>query len=224
MLRATFPSEPAAAIALQRQLAPMVRETLPPRRILYVAGVDVAYDRERGVSVGAAVILSWPALVTEDVVVLTEAIAFPYVPGLLSFREAPVLYNILRPLRKRFDVLFVDGQGRAHPRRIGLASHLGLLLEKPTIGCAKSRLCGEEIGVLGMNRGARVPLSDRGERVGTVLRTRPGVKPLYVSVGHLCRLSWAEEMVLAAAPRYRVPEPTRQADIAVATAKKDIPA
>lgn len=222
MITAAFPDNAAAAIVLQKRLAGLVRETPPPRKITYIAGADVAYDRGRGISIGAAVILRWPDLSSEEIAVRVEATVFPYVPGLLSFREAPVLLNLLKPLRKKFDVLFVDGQGRAHPRRIGLASHLGLLLGKPTIGCAKSRLCGEEDGVLGKSRGARIPLMEKGDRIGTVLRTRAAVKPIYVSVGHLCRLAWAEEMVLGAAPRYRIPEPTRLADIAVAAAKKDL--
>ena len=206
---ARFPVDVASAVALQRALAPLVRPANKPRRLRIVAAADVAYDAASGRSWGAVV--RWD-LSRETVISAATASAltpFPYVPGLLSFREAPLLYEVLKPLKRRFDVLLVDGQGIAHPRRFGIASHLGVLLGKPTIGCAKSRLCGDEPADLANARGARAPLYHRGARVGTVLRTRPGVKPVYVSVGHLCRLRWAEELVLALATRYRLPEPLR---------------
>ncbi len=206
-----FPRDPAAAVRLQRELAALVRLAGPPRRLKYVAGVDVAYDKARNLNVGAAVVLTYPDLEVIEVVTGTEATAFPYIPGLLSFREAPLCYRLLGPLRGKIDVLVVDGQGIAHPRRFGLASHLGVLLDIPAVGCAKSILVGEGPAKLGARRGARGPLVDRGERVGTVLRTRKGVKPVYVSVGYRCRLGWAEDLILALAPRYRLAEPIRLA-------------
>jgi deoxyribonuclease V len=137
--------------------------------------------------------------------------AWPYVPGCLSFREAPAVLEAFRQVRTEPDVVLVDGQGRAHPRRLGLASHVGLCLGVPTIGCAKSRLVGTAAGEPGLRRGGRVPLMDGGERIGTVLRTRSGVKPVFVSVGHRIDLVSAERWVLAAATRYRLPEPIRAA-------------
>jgi deoxyribonuclease V len=126
-----------------------------------------------------------------------------------------VCFDLLEPLKGGIDVLLVDGQGIAHPRRFGIASHLGLLLDIPTIGCAKSRLCGDEPKGLARGKGARAPLSHNGERVGTVLRTRTGVKPVYVSVGHRSRLDWAEELILELTPRFRIPEPISRAHNAV---------
>jgi len=148
--------------------------------------------------------------------------AWPYVPGMLSFREAPVVLAAFRQVRTRPDLVLVDGQGRAHPRRMGLASHLGLALGVPTVGCAKSRLIGEMTGELGQARGSRASLVDAGERVGTVLRTRAGVRPVYVSVGHRIDLASAERWVLAAAPRYRLPEPARLAHQLVTTYKREL--
>jgi len=133
---------------------------------------------------------------------------FPYIPGLLSFREAPVCLEVVKQLRHEPDLFVIDGQGVAHPRRFGLASHLGLFLDKPTIGCAKSRLIGtyEEPGP---EKGAYSPLYDRDEVIGAVVRTRARVKPVFVSVGHKCTLEDAIRLTLACTGRYRIPEPTR---------------
>ncbi len=141
---------------------------------------------------------------------VTRRSTFPYVPGLLTFREAPAVLDALRALKSRPDVVLCDGQGIAHLRRMGLASHLGLWLGIPTIGCAKSLLCGthEEPGP---NSGDRSPLIDKGEVIGAVLRTRSRVKPLYVSPGHLCDLEGAVSITLACSPKYRIPIPARLA-------------
>jgi len=147
--------------------------------------------------------------------------AWPYVPGCLSFREAPVVLDAFQQLRTVPDVVLIDGQGRAHPRRMGLASHIGLALDTATIGCAKSRLIGEMRGELSPERGSRQALWDAGERIAAVLRTRAGVKPVYVSVGHRIDLASAERWVLAAAPRYRLPEPARMAHHCVTRLKKE---
>lgn len=219
-----WPTSPWEAASLQRELAALVKAGPKPRRIRVVAGVDVAYDTARKINVGAAVLLSYPDFALLEWAVGTAPTTFPYVPGLLSFREAPLSYELLEPIKDRFDVLIVDGQGLAHARRFGLASHLGVLLERPTIGVAKSRLVGEEPRRLGQARGSRAPLIHKGERVGTVLRTQKGVKPIYVSVGHLSRLEWAEELALALAPKFRLVEPVRAAHRLVTLAKERVAA
>ena len=211
MVKPYFPKDLKEAVSLQRELASRVKYASRPRSIRYVAGVDVAYHRGRSLNVGAVVVLSYPDLETADIVCRKGPTPFPYVPSLLSFREAPLCYDILDALRDKIDVLFVDGQGVAHPRRFGIASHLGVLLDVPTIGCAKSRLVGREPKRLGKAKGSRASLTHNGERIGTVLRTRAGVKPVYVSVGHRSRLEWAEEFVLELSPRYRIPEPLSRA-------------
>jgi len=217
-VRAVFPRNVRAAVAVQRALAPLVVAGPRPRRLERIAGVDVAYEPRRGTCIGAVTVLSYPALAVEEEIVGEGKTPFPYVPGLLSFREAPLLYRMLKERRERFDVLIVDGQGVAHPRRFGFASHLGVLLDVPTIGCAKSRLCGDVDGVVGEARGSRAALRMGRERVGTVLRTRTGVKPIYVSVGHRAALRWATALVLELTPRYRIPEPIRCAHRAVTRA------
>jgi deoxyribonuclease V len=146
-------------------------------------------------------------------------LTFPYVPGLLSFREAPALLAALRKLKRTPNALMCDGQGLAHPRRLGIASHIGIICGLPTIGCAKSRLCGEET-MPARQRGSWTSLVDGDEEIGAVLRTQEGVNPLYVSVGHLCDLPTARQLVLHCATRYRLPEPTRLADRLVAAAKR----
>jgi deoxyribonuclease V len=154
--------------------------------------------------------------------VARRPVTFPYVPGLLSFREAPAVLAALRKLRAMPDAVMLDGQGRAHPRRFGLACHVGLICDLPAIGCAKSRLTGrhEEPG---RERGARASLEDdEGRILGTVLRTQDGVRPVFVSVGHKMDLLSAEQTVLVCATRYRLPEPTRLADRLVAAAKRRV--
>ena len=211
MVKPYFPNDMKKALALQRELAGLVKYAGRPRRVRRVAGVDVAYHRGRSLNVCAVVILSYPGLETEEVVCRQGPTPFPYVPSLLSFREAPLCFDILESLRKKFDILLVDGQGIAHPRRFGIASHLGVLLDVPTIGCAKSRLIGKGPKRLGKTKGSRGSLTHNNEHVGTVLRTRTGVKPMYVSVGHRSRLDWAEDLVLELTPRFRIPEPISRA-------------
>lgn len=152
--------------------------------------------------------LSYPELEIVEVAVEQAALIFPYVPGLLSFRETPVLAAAFAKLRSPFDLLLVDGQGYAHPRRFGIACHLGLLLDVPAIGCAKSRLVGEH-ETPDVEAGSRVDLLDHGERIGGVLRTRAGVSPLYVSVGHRIGQRQSEAWVLRCCRGYRLPEPAR---------------
>jgi len=151
-----------------------------------------------------------PVLEVVEVKVVTDRIMFPYVPGLLSFREAPLILAACEGLVVKPDIIMVDGQGIAHPRRMGLASHLGLFLDVPTIGCAKSRLCGQH-GEPEDEAGSYAELIDEGEVIGAVLRTRAGVKPVYVSIGHKIDLAEAIRWVLACCRGYRLPEPTRMA-------------
>jgi deoxyribonuclease V len=209
---------PKEAVAIQRELAArVVREgDVPvargarPERGRRVAGVDISVDKERGAGTGAVVVLSYPALEVVEAAVAEAPLTFPYVPGLLSFREVPVLREAFRRVAGPIDLLLVDGQGYAHPRRFGLACHLGLLLDLPAIGCAKSRLIGEH-APLAEAAGSRAGLFDRGEQIGSALRTRAGVRPLYVSIGHRIGLAAAEAWVLRCCRRYRLPEPARLA-------------
>lgn len=201
---------PTEAIAIQQQLrVEVVREDrLGPVR--HVAGVDVGFE-EGGVLTRAAVaVLGFPSLELVDHAIFHAATRFPYVPGLLSFREVPAVIGALEKLTVIPDLLLCDGQGIAHPRRFGIASHLGLLCGIPSIGVAKTRLIGEHIEPPDL-RGASVPLIDHGEIIGAVLRSRHGVKPLYISIGHRVSLVTALDYVMACVTRYRLPETTRWA-------------
>jgi len=201
---------PKEAIEIQRELASQVvcRGRLTHAR--RVAGVDIALDKARGRGIGAVVVLSHPELEVVEVAVEEAPLTFPYVPGLLSFRETPVLREAFARIAGPIDLLLVDGQGYAHPRRFGIACHLGLLLDVPAIGCAKSRLLGEH-ATPDEPAGSRTDLIDGGEVIGSVLRTRAGVKPLFVSIGHRIGLAEAEAWVLRCCRGYRLPEPTRLA-------------
>jgi len=214
----------AHAVAVQRRLAERVVEGPPLERVETVAAADVSAGRKNEMIAAVVVVMR---LADGAVIEVRRAVlraAWPYVPGCLSFREAPVVLKALRKVRTVPDLVLCDGQGRAHPRRLGLASHVGLALGVPTVGCAKSRLVGEPTKPLGRARGSRTPLVDGGERIGTVLRTRTGVKPVYVSVGHRIDLASAERWVLAAAPRYRLPEPLRLAHQLVTRYKRELAA
>jgi len=178
--------------------------TVKPR---IVAGADVSYKGD----VARAVIVIMRDLQPVEQVVVDESVPFPYIPGLLSFREIPPLLSAWKKITMKPDVIIVDGQGIAHPRRFGIASHLGLVLGVPTIGCAKSRLCGEH-DEPGARRGSWSKLTDKGELIGAALRTRDGCNVVYVSTGHRVNLESAISVVLACAPRYRLPEPQRLAD------------
>lgn len=202
---------PADARALQETLRSRIecRDRLPA--LHHVAGVDVGFEGGGQVTRAAVAVLSWPNLHVVDRALAWRETGFPYVPGLLAFRELPAVVAALNELDTEPDLVFCDGQGIAHPRRFGIACHLGLLIDRPAIGVGKSRLVGAH-GEPGRERGSREALIDRGETVGTVLRTRTGVRPVYVSPGHRVSLATAVELVLRAAPRYRLPEPIREAD------------
>jgi deoxyribonuclease V len=199
---------PAEAVAIQKRLAAQVVLEGAPQDVRVVAGADISVGGGRGK--GAVVLLSYPELRPLEQQVAETELTFPYVPGLLAFREVPVLAEAFRRLSRRPDLLLVDGQGLAHQRRFGIACHLGILLDLPTIGCAKSRLVGEH-GLLGEEAGSRTELRDGSEVLGVVLRTRAGVTPVYVSVGHRISLGEAAEWVLRLCRGYRLPEPARLA-------------
>ena len=176
-----------------------------------VAGVDFGFSDGGRRTRAAVAVLSFPDLAPLASRVATRATRFPYVPGLLSFREIPAILAALEKLRELPDLILCDGQGRAHPRRFGLACHLGVVLDRPTIGVAKTRLVGEH-GPVPDSRGAWTPLTHEGEVIGAVLRTREGVKPVYVSTGHRVSLESAIAVTMACVTRYRLPETTRAAD------------
>jgi len=200
------------AVALQTRLAKQIRfERIVPENIRYVAGADIAISKRADKLVAAVVVFAFPSLEIVETRMAKRKSTFPYIPGLLSFREIPVLVDCLKKIKTPLDAMICDGQGIAHPRGIGLASHLGLMLQIPTVGCAKSLLVGEHSEV-GRSKGDFAPLTYRQRRVGSVLRTRDGVKPVYVSPGHLADHAGSRRIVLACTTRYRLPEPTRQAD------------
>ena len=200
---------PKEAIAVQHQLAPYVQEVpLNGARLRTIAGLDVSVREDR---VRAAIVV----LRIDDFAVVDQAIwegpvAFPYVPGLLSFREIPAILPALDRLQALPDVVMLDAQGRAHPRRFGLACHLGVLLDRPALGVAKTILVGRYQD-LGESKGSTADLVHRGEVVGQAVRTREGVKPVFVSVGHRCTLDEAVALTMRGAMKYKLPEPTRLA-------------
>lgn len=199
---------PKEAVAIQRELADQVREEPLAELPKTIAGIDVSIRGD--LAQAAIVVLTYPGLEVLDRAIYRAEVPFPYISGLLSFREVPVILPALEKLTVRPDVLMTDSQGRAHPRRMGLACHLGVLLDWPTVGVAKTRLTGH-FEELGEDKGNRADLVHKGERVGVVLRTRAHIKPVYVSVGHRITLEEAVDLTLACAPRYKIPEPTRQA-------------
>lgn len=183
-----------------------------------VAGIDCAFSKDGEKILAAVVVLRLPDFELVETVNAARKVTFPYIPGLLSFREAPVCIAAVEKLASRPDVFIIDGQGIAHPRRLGLAAHLGLFFDRPTIGCAKSRLIGD-FEEPRLEKGAHTLLTAQSETIGAVVRTRTGVKPVFVSVGNKCVLDDAIRIVLACAVKYRLPEPTRLADQAVGKLK-----
>ena len=207
-----WPETPTAAIALQQELRSQVRlqDDLPPQ-VQTVAGVDVGFENGGNTTRAAVVVLEFPSLQLVDFALEKRPTSFPYVPGLLSFREIPTILDALATLKTTPDLILCDGQGIAHPRRLGIACHLGLVIDRPTIGVAKSRLIGNHTE-LPPEKGAWVPLLDNGETIGAVLRSRTNTNPLFISPGHRITLATALEYVLRCTPKYRLPETTRLAD------------
>lgn len=201
---------PAEAVALQQELRHRVITSDDFGPVRWVAGVDVGFEERGRVTRAAVAVLSFPELTLHESAVARRPTIFPYVPGLLSFREIPAVLEALAQLRQMPDLVLCDGQGIAHPRRFGIASHLGVLSNLPTIGVAKSRLIGVYAPVA-EEKGAWSPLFDRHEQIGVVLRTRAQVSPIYVSIGHRIGLETAVDYVMRCVTRYRLPETTRWA-------------
>lgn len=202
------------AIALQKELASrIIRTDQLPDKVQYVAGVDMALNEETNMARAAVVLLTYPEMEIVEKHVYEEPVRMPYIPGLLSFREIPCILGAFARLKTQPDLVMVDGQGIAHPRYLGIASHLGLWLDLPTIGCAKSILRGKyDEQALSDEVGAWLPLIYKKETIGAALRTRSHVKPMIISLGHRISLETSIRYVLACGRGYRLPEPTRQAD------------
>jgi len=201
---------PKKAIALQKQLRDRIVDCPIRPWPEFVAGADISYAKRTNDLIAAVVVLHLPGLETVEETWVLRRARYPYVPGLLTFREAPAVLAAFKRIRSRWDAAIFDGQGRAHPRGMGLAAHIGLWLDTPTVGCAKSRLIGEAEEP-GPAPGDRAPLMLDGRVIGAVLRTRRGVKPLFVSAGHKSNLADSIRLVMACCAGYRVCEPTRRA-------------
>ncbi|PVV84936.1 deoxyribonuclease V [Dehalogenimonas alkenigignens] len=203
----------ANAIKLQAELAPAIKTVDQPEgNIFLIAGVDVSIGRQGSTGRAAVVVINYPALEIIAESIHEGPAAMPYIPGLLSFRELPLILPALEKLDFEPDLFIVDGHGVAHPRRLGIAAHLGLFIDKPTIGCAKSRLCGKHDEV-GWSRGSSADLYEGDEVIGRVIRTREGSKPVYISAGHRIGLEFAASWVLKLTSRFRLPEPVRRAHL-----------
>lgn len=206
---------------LQLDLAGRIRLTPIKKTPKTVAGLDCAFSKDMKRICAAVLVFTYPGLELIEMQNAVEDVTFPYIPGLLSFREAPVCIKAAEKLKHTPDLFLIDGQGIAHPRKMGLAAHLGLFFDKPTIGCAKSRLIGQ-YKEPAKEKGSFCPLIHNGETIGAVLRTRTNVKPLFISPGHKCSLDDAIEFTLACSIKYRLPEPTRQAHHVVTELKATI--
>ena len=206
--------QPVEARQIQEQLWSQVEICPLPTNIQSVAGIDVSYNRGSHILFAAIVVLAFPDMRAIEIATTLQQVEFPYIPGLLSFREGPVVLAAWEKLEFKPDVVIFDGHGLAHPRRFGLATHLGLILDKPAIGCAKNRLIGTYTEP-GQQRGDYSVLIDREEIISRVLRTRTNVKPVFVSIGHKANLVGCQKLVLDCGRGLRLPEPTRQAHLAV---------
>ena len=205
-----WPTRVVEARAIQESLRGKIIARDRLDKIGRVAGIDVGFEKRGTITRAAVVVLSFPDLVPVEQAVAHRPTCFPYVPGFLSFREVPAVLAAVEKLRAKPDLILCDGQGLAHPRHFGLACHLGLLLDIPSIGVAKSRLIGRH-GEVPERKGGWTALEEQGEVLGAVLRTRAGAKPVYVSIGHRISLTTAIEYVLRCSTRYRLPETTRHA-------------
>jgi len=210
-IRTVWKLTPREAMRLQEKLRERVVLEDRFREIRLVAGADLAFDPETGMAFAGVIVYSFPGLEEVERRMAQRKLRFPYVPGLLSFREGPVLLEAFARLQAVPDAILIDGHGRAHPRRFGIACHLGVIFDKPAIGCAKSLLVGEHREP-GREAGSLTPLLHHGERVGIVLRTRDDVRPIYVTTGHRISLDSAVKVVRQCLDGFRIPKPTREAD------------
>ncbi len=210
--RHAWPVTLEEAIAIQEKLQiEVITEDRLKQPVQYVAGVDMGFEADGTISRAAVAVLSFPDLQVQETTIARRPTTFPYIPGFLSFREIPAVLDALEKIQTVPDLILCDGQGIAHPRRFGIACHLGLLINIPTIGVAKSLLTGKH-QELAETRGSWQPLINKGETIGAVLRTRAKVKPVYVSSGYKVSLLTAIDYVLHCTPKYRLPETTRIAD------------
>jgi deoxyribonuclease V len=209
---------PRDAIDLQIQLASRLILEDEPGEFRTVAGADLSIDTRAGTGFAGVIVFEFPSLREVTRVSASGPLTFPYIPGLLSFREGPILLKAFEKLKEMPDVILFDGQGIAHPRRLGIASHLGLILNRPSIGCGKSLLCGS-YQEPGPSKGDASPLEDEGEVIGAVLRTRDRVRPVFISPGHRISQSKAVAIALECTDGYRIPKPTRLADQFVGSIK-----
>ena len=212
---------PKEGIELQKKLKREIKLTPLASLPETVAGADVSYNKGSNIFFAGIVLLSFPGMEIIDEVSAAGRVDFPYIPGLLSFREGPVLIEAFRKLETVPDLIIFDGQGVAHPRGLGIASHMGLILNIPSVGCAKTKLCGD-YDEPGLEKGSSSPLLMKGKEIGTVLRTKNGVKPLFVSPGHLVDIRDSMDIVLTCSKKYRLPEPTRQAHLLVNRVRREI--
>lgn len=209
----TSPLNTTQAIEIQNNLSARIIKCDMLTDIKYIAGVDMSIKRTSKTAIASVVLLNYPDLEIVEVQNASGNLEFPYIPGLLSFRELPLTIAACEKLSITPDLIIVDGQGIAHPRRIGLASHLGIVMDIPTIGCAKSRLCGSHTEPAN-EPGDYSNLADKDEIIGAVVRTKHGVKPVYVSIGHRISLNTAISWIIRCCRGYRLPQPTRLAHLA----------
>jgi len=205
---------PQEAIRIQEELRKRLRLRPPRAPLKTIAAADVSYNLNDKKMYAAFLLFSYPDLAVQERAFARGTASFPYIPGLLSFREGPPLVKAFSKLKPRPDLILMDGQGIAHPRSMGIAAHMGILLDLPSIGCAKSRLFGKEMEPR-LEQGSFVPLMEEERTVGMIVRTRAGVKPVYVSPGHKMDMEGSVKMVLSLCRGYRIPEPLRQAHILV---------
>jgi deoxyribonuclease V len=210
-MRTRWSLTPREAMRLQEKLRDLVSLEDDFAPIRHVAGADLAFDPTTDFAVAGVIVYRFPEMEEVERRSARRKLHFPYVPGLLSFRESPVLLAAFARLKTEPDLILIDGHGRAHPRLFGIASHIGVLFDKAVVGCAKSLLVGQYLEP-GRARGATAPLLFKGERVGTVLRTRDNVKPIFVTQGHRVSLESALELVSQCLDGFRIPKPTREAD------------
>lgn len=205
------PKDTAQAIERQQTMRRQVILNDHIASLNLIAGIDVGYDVKNNISKAAIVLMDWTTLQVTETVIAHDETPFPYIPGLLSFREAPVILKALQQLSATPDILFIDGQGIAHPRRLGIASHVGVLTDIPSVGVAKSVLCGRYQDPANV-KGAMSPLIHKGEIIGTVCRSRINVRPIFISPGHKVSHETSVSLTMRCLSRYRLPEPTRLAD------------